>query len=121
MYLEILPTGSKSWRLKYRFGGKEKRLSMGTYPEVSLAAARQQRETYRQLLANGTDPAEQHRAERDAEREARAREVAAMRFTVDNSGALSICLGTRRITLLPSETAELRAFLEATKTVGLKE
>ena len=40
MYLEVMPTGSKYWRLKYRFGGKEKRLAFGVYPDVSLAQAR---------------------------------------------------------------------------------
>lgn len=37
MYLEIAPTGGKLWRLKYRFGGKEKRLALGTYPDVCVA------------------------------------------------------------------------------------
>jgi len=41
MYLEVMPTGSKYWRLKYRFGGKEKRLAFGVYPDVSLAQARE--------------------------------------------------------------------------------
>lgn len=36
LYLEIAPSGGKWWRLKYRFGGKEKRLSLGVYPDVSL-------------------------------------------------------------------------------------
>jgi len=40
LYLEISPTGSKLWRWKYRFNGKEKRLSFGAWPEVSLADAR---------------------------------------------------------------------------------
>ena len=41
MYLEVMPTGSKYWRLKYRYGGKEKRLAFGVYPVVSIAAARE--------------------------------------------------------------------------------
>ena len=40
MYLEVAPAGGKWWRLKYRFGGKEKRLSLGVYPDVSLRDAR---------------------------------------------------------------------------------
>ena len=40
MYLEVMPNGSKYWRLKYRFGGKEKRLALGVYPDVSLADGR---------------------------------------------------------------------------------
>lgn len=66
MYLEVAPAGGKWWRLKYRFGGKEKRLSLGTYPEISLAAARQRRDEARRLLAAGTDPSEHRRAEKVA-------------------------------------------------------
>ena len=43
MYLEISPKGGKWWRLKYWFGGKERRMSMGVYPDVSLADAREKR------------------------------------------------------------------------------
>lgn len=56
LYLEIAPAGGKWWRLKYRHGGKEKRLSFGTYPETSLAGARAKREDARKLLAVGVDP-----------------------------------------------------------------
>ena len=40
LYLEVTPSGSKLWRLKYRFGGREKRLAIGRYPEVGLKSAR---------------------------------------------------------------------------------
>lgn len=56
MYLEVMPNGSRYWRLKYRFGGKEKRLALGVYPDTSLAEARGRREEARKLLANGSDP-----------------------------------------------------------------
>lgn len=56
MYLEVMPTGSKYWRLKYRFCGKEKRLALGVYPDVPLIQARERREAARKLLANGVDP-----------------------------------------------------------------
>ena len=56
MYLEVMSNGSKYWRLKYRFGGKEKRLALGVYPDISLAEARLRRDDARKLLANGTDP-----------------------------------------------------------------
>lgn len=62
LYLEVDLSGSKWWRWKYRFGGKEKRLSLGVYPEVSLADAREEMTKYRKLLKNGTDPAEHRRA-----------------------------------------------------------
>ncbi len=58
LYLEVSLRGGKWWRLKYRFGGKEKRLSLGVYPDVSLADARNRREEARKLLANDIDPSE---------------------------------------------------------------
>ena len=67
MYLFISPTGSKSWRLKYRFGGKEKVLALGLYPEVSLGDARERRAQARKALAGGNDPGE---AKREAKRQA---------------------------------------------------
>lgn len=56
LYLLITPTGGKLWRFKYRFGGIEKLLTFGGYPQISLAEARQRREDARKLLANGVDP-----------------------------------------------------------------
>lgn len=56
LYLEITPAGSKCWRMKYRMNGKEKRLSLGQYPAISLGEAREGREVAKKLLANGTDP-----------------------------------------------------------------
>ena len=56
LYLEVVPTGGKHWRWKYRFGGKEKRLALGTYPQVSLAIARRTRDDARVMLKSGTDP-----------------------------------------------------------------
>jgi len=56
LYLEITPPGGKLWRLKYRFGGKEKVLALGKYPEVSLRDARERRDAARKLLANEVDP-----------------------------------------------------------------
>ena len=64
LYLEISPKGGKWWRLKYRFGGKEKRLSLGVYPEISLKDARERREEARKLLANDIDPSENRKAKK---------------------------------------------------------
>lgn len=63
LYLEVSPTGGRWWRLKYRFGGKEKRLALGVYPEVTLALARTRRDDARKLLAEGTDPGEKKKAD----------------------------------------------------------
>lgn len=62
LYLEISPKGGKWWRLKYRFGGKEKRLSLGVYPDISLKEARERRDEARKLLANEIDPSENRKA-----------------------------------------------------------
>ena len=56
MYLEITPKGAKYWRMKYRIHGKEKRLAIGVYPEVSLSEAREKRDEARKLLREGIDP-----------------------------------------------------------------
>ncbi len=62
LYLEVSKAGAKLWRLKYRFDGKEKRLALGIYPDVSLAKAREKRDEARSLLADGTDPSEHRKA-----------------------------------------------------------
>ena len=62
LYLEVAPSGGKWWRFKYRFDGKEKRLSLGVYPDVSLKSARTKRDDARTLLADGVDPGEQRKA-----------------------------------------------------------
>lgn len=51
--LEVQPTGSKWWRLRYRFDGKEKMLSLGVYPDVGLKEARERRDKARQDVAQG--------------------------------------------------------------------
>jgi hypothetical protein len=69
LHLFVQPNGSKLWRMKYRFAGKEKLLSFGKYPDVPLAAARTKRDEARACLAEGRDPGvvqaeEQQAAER---------------------------------------------------------
>ena len=66
LYLEVSPAGGKWWRLKYRFAGKEKRLSLGVYPEVGLKDARRRRDEARKLLADGVDPSENRKAQKGA-------------------------------------------------------
>jgi integrase len=56
LYLFITPAGTKSWRKKYRFMKKEKVLTFGTYPELSLAEARDKRAAAERLLQEGIDP-----------------------------------------------------------------
>ena len=56
LYLLVSPNGSKHWKMRYTFAGKERKLSFGRYPEVSLKDARKERDEARQLLASGADP-----------------------------------------------------------------
>ena len=64
LYLEITPKGNKGWRFKYRFEGREKLISLGVYPDVSLKSARERREEVRELLTKGIDPSEQRKIDK---------------------------------------------------------
>ncbi|MGB8694566.1 MAG: integrase arm-type DNA-binding domain-containing protein [Steroidobacteraceae bacterium] len=64
LYLEVSTTAAKYWRMKYRIGGKEKRLALGVYPEISLKAARGRCQDARRLLMDGIDPSEHKRIAR---------------------------------------------------------
>ena len=66
LYLLVTPNGSRYWRLKYRVAGKEKLLSVGVYPEVSLADARATRDEAKRLIKAGGDPSENKRQEKQA-------------------------------------------------------
>jgi integrase len=72
LYLEVSPRGGKWWRLKYRFAGREKRVSLGVYPEVNLKKARARTIEARQLLEAGVDPSENRRAAKAAQIEGAA-------------------------------------------------
>jgi len=64
MYLKVTSSGGKLWRLKYRYNNKEKSISLGVYPDVSLKRAREKRDDARSLLADGIDPSQQRKAEK---------------------------------------------------------
>jgi integrase len=68
LYLWVKPTGGKLWRWSYRFDGKEKLMSLGKYPDVSLAQARERHCEARKLFASGVDPMAQRKAEKTAEK-----------------------------------------------------
>jgi integrase len=78
LYLEVSPAGGKLWRLKYRHGGKEKRLALGAYPDTCLKNAREKRDAARKLLAAGVDPGEQRKAVKAAGEERTANSFAVM-------------------------------------------
>jgi hypothetical protein len=66
LYLLVTPQGGKLWRFKYRFNNKEKVRAFGTYPEISLADAREKRDAARKQVANDIDPGEVHKAQKKA-------------------------------------------------------
>ena len=101
LYLEITPAGGKRWRQKYRFAGKEKLLAHGTYPDVSLAEARERRDKARKLLANGVDPGQHRQAEKaaGAERAGNSFEVVAREWLTKRDW-------------VPNYTAKVTAWLE---------
>src|SRR5947209_7510442 len=72
LYLLVTPSGSKLWRLKYRVDGKEKKLALGSYPDVGLKEARARRDAARQVAQAGIDPSVAKREARIARRIAAA-------------------------------------------------
>jgi integrase len=64
LHLLLTPSDSRLWRMQYRFGGKQKMLTFGSYPDVSLAAARTKRDEAKKLLAQGQDPGLKARIEK---------------------------------------------------------
>lgn len=83
LFLLVMPTGSKYWRMKYRFDGKEKLLAFGVYPNVSLELARQRCHSARELLAEGVDPGAVKKAEQSKETE-----DSAQRVTIESDGTV---------------------------------
>lgn len=87
LYLEVTPKGKTWWRFKYRFNDKEKRISLGVYPDVGLALARDRRDEARKLIANGIDPSEHRKVMKkvELERTSNSFEVVAREWFVKHS------------------------------------
>ncbi|MEB0866237.1 integrase arm-type DNA-binding domain-containing protein [Citrobacter youngae] len=84
LYLLIKPNGSKLWQLKYRFGGKEKKLAFGAYPAVTLANARKLREEARAVLSAGDDPGVKKQQEKQAKKSGNTFEEVARKWLTGN-------------------------------------
>jgi len=69
LYLLVTPTGGKLWNMKYRFGGKERRLSFGAYPAITLGDARRLRDDAKKLIANDVDPSAIKKAQKASQGE----------------------------------------------------
>lgn len=91
LFVLVTPAGGKLWRMKYRFGGKEKSLSLGAYPDVGLKEARRRRDEARELIAQSIDPGEQ-------KKEAKAVAVAAAREQAATFEAVAREWHTRKTT-----------------------
>lgn len=103
LYLQVMPTGAKYWRWKYRYGNKEKRIALGVFPEVSLAQAGQLRDEARAKLRSGIDPASQRKLEK-----------LAVNLAAENTFAAIAreWLDTKAGEWVPEHTAKIRAWLE---------
>jgi integrase len=84
LFLLIKPNGSKLWQLKYRFGGKEKKLAFGAYPTVTLANARKLREEARAILSAGDDPGVKKQQEKQAKKSGNTFEEIARKWVAGN-------------------------------------
>lgn len=99
LFLLVTPAGGKWWRFKYRFGGKEKQLSFGVYPDVGLKDARARRDDARKHVAAGIDPGEHRRAQKSArtDRAANSFEVVAREWFAKYSATWAANHGDRII------------------------
>lgn len=104
LYIIVNPSGSKWWRFKYTFGGREKLLSLGTYPDVSLKLARDKLDDSRKLLAKEVDPS----AERQARKAARTNTLSAIADEWFRAG----CPGGKGGQLKPQTIGQLRRRFE---------
>ncbi|MBP1626929.1 MAG: integrase [Holophagaceae bacterium] len=87
LYMEISPSGGKWWRFKYRFDGKDKRISLGTYPEVGLKEAREKRDKAREKVRNGIDPSAVRKAAKAAKAEEDSFETVAREWHTKHGSA----------------------------------
>jgi hypothetical protein len=94
LFLLVSPCDGKRWRFKYRFKGKEKMLSFGVYPRVSLDDSRSSRDAARALLAQGIDPSVLRKKENEREKaeSLKAERTPSVRITID--GKIEIWKGT---------------------------
>lgn len=112
LFLIVMPQGSMYWRMKYRLHGREKQLSIGVYPEVSLFQALEARDQARLLLKDGIDPVEAKRNARK-DRIKPEKDKNTFRLELDRAGELTIETETRILRLTTPQTNALRSFLIA--------
>lgn len=138
LYLEIRPSGSKTWFFKYRFAGLEKRMSLGPWPEMGLAEAREKRDELRKAVRSGEDPAHTRKMVKVAARisagssfQAVAEDFIAVKFVGDRKAPATIDkarwflshltkpIGSRPISEI--EPAEILAVIKKLEREGKRE
>jgi hypothetical protein len=110
LFLLVHPKGARYWRLKYRYGGKERLLALGVYPTVSLERAREKRDQARDALAKGLDPGELRRRTRRGQSAAVA-VTAPMDATPTIDGGLTLGTPAGVVRLTKPQADALAAFL----------
>jgi integrase len=90
LFLLVMPNGGKWWRLKYRFEGKEKGLSLGTYPDTPLSSAREKRDEARRLIAQGIDPSADRQAAKASRSDSNSFEAVAREWFVKFSATWAL-------------------------------
>lgn len=105
LFLLITPAGSKGWRFKYRFDGREKLLSLGVFPEVTLAEARRRRDEARQALLDHIDPSRLRQEARAIEKAERLAADAQPQVVSEIDGTIEIRKG-RTLVRLSSDEAK---------------
>jgi len=110
LYLEINPSGGKYWRLKCRFNGKEKRLALGIYPDVSLNDAKHKRDEIKRQLINGIDPLKEKRLAEEKMEQIKDRELG-LRLLLEPNGDLIIKKKLKSILITKEELKSLSSFL----------
>lgn len=114
LYVLVSPSGSKWWRFKYRFEGRHKTLSCGTFPDVGVEEARHERDALRAVLGQGINPSElrsEERARERAKRKQQAVAAPAVRVVASLDGAIEIWKGNAVVRLTPNEAATTQGLL----------
>ena len=117
LYILVMPSGDKYWRMGATHLGKETTLSGGVYPKVSLLAARQWRESMQNLIDAGIKPNEQKREQRKQLQAAKSKPPQ-LQFIINDQGGMVIETYTNRLVLSASQAAALKAFLMATPNIS---
>lgn len=143
LFLEINPKGSKRWRLRYFFAGKEKMLSLGLYPAISLLEAKEARDQAKKLLAQGIDPSQKRKDDKvaakaqsdntfkliayewlsrqtDKAEATRKKSAWLLQFAIDDFGDLAINEITPPMVLAACRKAENEGKLETAKRIRTK-